>query len=449
MRINKLHLKNFKGFAERIFEFSRRSNALSDGNGSFHLIIGQNATGKTALLDALAVAAGSWFLGIPSAKERAILPSDIRTKVFHYNDTDRIEQLLPVIVDAEGVISGVPIRWKRELHKRRTTSTLAKEIRIIAQQTILKMQGESDTTLPLISYYGTKRLWDEPNFTRNFEDQKIKNQRNIQSEYKGIENRFSSRLSGYRYSVDARISQRELIHWLRFEKIMALENGRESQQFTTVKEAIQKSIERCSNADFHIRLGLLLDIEDQGKLPFWALSDGQRAMVTMIGDIAFKAAQLNPHLGSESLQKTPGIILIDELDLHLHPRWQRHIVDDLQKIFPEIQFICTTHSPQIIGEVSAEEIIVLGTGSQTYKLNYAFGLDSNRVLSELMDAPIRNKDIEAKINELFKSIDDEEFDSAKEQIRDIENKIGDDDTELIRAKSIMAFINNIWNEDNH
>lgn len=79
----------------------------------------------------------------------------------------------------------------------------------------------------------------------------------------------------------------------------------------------------------------------------------------MIGDIAWKAAQLNPHLGSKVLEKTPGIVLIDELDLHLHPEWQRQVVETLRDLFPQIQFITTTHSPFVVQAAREGEVLVL------------------------------------------------------------------------------------------
>jgi predicted ATP-binding protein involved in virulence len=89
------------------------------------------------------------------------------------------------------------------------------------------------------------------------------------------------------------------------------------------------------------------------------LSDGIRNMLGMVADIAYRAAVLNPQLGSEAAQKTPGIVLIDEIDLHLHPKWQRRVVDDLKAAFPTIQFVATTHSPFIVQSLREGELINL------------------------------------------------------------------------------------------
>ena len=102
MRIDRLTVKNFKGFEEMTFDFPRSIDAPDNGNGSFHLIIGQNGKGKTSALDALAVAAGSWFLGVRGEDSRHIQVEDIRVKVLQYGDTARVEQQLPVTVEADG-----------------------------------------------------------------------------------------------------------------------------------------------------------------------------------------------------------------------------------------------------------------------------------------------------------------------------------------------------------
>ena len=172
---------------------------------------------------------------------------------------------------------------------------------------------------------------------------------------------FNSRLAGYRFSIDSRCSPRELLRWLSFEQRLARDEGAESTQFRVVKEAIQKGVEGCQGVKVHARLGLLLQMNGVGWMPFGVLSDGQRNIVAMIGDLAFKAAQLNPHLGPRVLTHTPGVVLIDELDLHLHPHWQRHIAEDLRGTFPGLQFIVTTHSPFIVQSARAGEIVSLDT----------------------------------------------------------------------------------------
>jgi len=384
MRIDSLHLINFKGFADQLFSFPRSLDAQPGGNGSFHVLIGQNGRGKTSALDALAVAVGSWLLGVRGEDSRHIWSEDIRVKVIQYGDTARIERQLPVSVEAQGQVLGQPLRWKRELRSKRTTSALARNIKALAEKTIQAMQSGGAVTLPLIAYYGTGRLWQEPRDLRTTATDDTAQEVRITDTFTDdLAGAFASRLAGYRYSIDPRTSPRELLRWLHFEQQLALQERQESTQFQIVKAALQQAIEGCRRVEYHLRLGLLVDIDGQPRLPFGMLSDGQRNMLALVGDLAIKAAQLNPHLGVNALLQTPGVVLIDELDLHLHPRWQQHIVEDLRRLFPEVQFIATTHSPFIIQTLRAGELISL----DTQPIPETGNLGVEEIARGLMDVP--------------------------------------------------------------
>ena len=104
---------------------------------------------------------------------------------------------------------------------------------------------------------------------------------------------------------------------------------------------------------------IVIEFSDASRFPFFLLSDGQRSMAATAADIAMRCAQLNPHLNGQALTETPGVVLIDEIDLHLHPRWQRRVVEDLCRTFPRVQFIATTHSPFIIQSIHRNAVIDL------------------------------------------------------------------------------------------
>lgn len=358
MRIDRLHVQNFKGFVDHVFNFPRSIDA-APGNGSFHLIIGKNGKGKTSALDALAVAAGTWFLGVRGEDSRHIQPEDVRILINDFEDTQRIEKQLPVVVEAEGIVLGKPLKWKRQLKDKKTDWVNAKNIKERAAAAVEIAQKGGQVTLPLISYYGTGRLWQEPNDMKAADNKPVvggKAPQELKGDDDNLAESFNSRLAGYRYSIDPRCSPKELLRWLKFEQQIANAEKKETRQFQAVKTAIQSSVEGCSRVDYHPRLGLLLDIAGQPRLPFGALSDGQRNMISMVGDLAFKAAQLNPQLGADVLKHTPGIVLIDELDLHLHPWWQQHVAEDLRTTFPEVQFIATTHSPFVVQSMRTGEL---------------------------------------------------------------------------------------------
>ena len=128
-------------------------------------------------------------------------------------------------------------------------------------------------------------------------------------------------------------------------------------------------------------------------------------------------------LGAQTLLKTPGLVLIDEIDLHLHPKWQRQIVPALKEIFPKIQFFATTHSPQVIGECKPEEIVLLTPQGQK-RPSGGYGRDSNWILECVMDAEGRDPNIAARLKELFELIEDDKFDEAREIIKTLRRDIG-------------------------
>jgi predicted ATP-binding protein involved in virulence len=148
------------------------------------------------------------------------------------------------------------------------------------------------------------------------------------------------------------------------------------------------------------------------RVPYEQLSDGQRTIMGLIADIARRMVVLNPHLGSQVCAKTPGIVLIDELDIHLHPKWQRQTANGLKAAFPCIQFITASHSPQILGELKPDEIIVLSTGGATNP-EVSYGLDSSDVLEEIMGAGARTDLVQKQVSQLFSTLEHGRLDEAR------------------------------------
>ena len=348
MRIDQLVVKNFKGFKHREFQFHPR----------FNLIVGVNGTGKTSLLDALSVAVGTWFLGFSGCDTRHIRQSEVTLS--HFGEKGW-EPQHPCTVEATGEVVAETLSWSRSLNTPggRTTYGEARKIKDMATRIYHSVRSGGDDSLPLISYYGTGRLWNVPR-----EQAQVKNEQKIARKEK------LSRLEGYRNSVDPRLSVAELVRWIARQSWITFQKGGQIKPlFDTVQKAIISCIEGATNLDFDADLGeIIAEIAGQEKQPFNNLSDGQRCMLAMVGDIAEKAATLNPHLGDMVLKDTPGVVLIDELDLHLHPKWQRRVIEDLRRAFPMIQFFATTHSPFLIQSLRSGEELVLLEGQPTAQL---------------------------------------------------------------------------------
>jgi len=360
MRIDRLRVKNFRGFEDREFIF-----AGSPSNGSFHLLIGDNATGKTGVLEAIAVALGSYTNVMPEAGKRHFQKRDIRVLLQAVGDTERIEPQLPTEIVAEGHVEAKPIKWTRRLKNKRVERAADKAMREYAQSALTRGRKDMSAVLPVICYFGTERLHRHPKdvWSRDASFGETLIPKPVRKEgarlYYEDKQFAQSRFVGYWFANDARTSPELLQRWLMVEHDLNRDRGFEAIQFQVVKEAMQQCIVNCSGIKLDARLGLLVNIQNRGWLPFELLSDGQKVIAAMVGELAWKASQLNPILNREVLTKSPGIVLIDELDLHLHPVWQRTIVEALRTIFPRMQFICTTHSPFIVQTMREGELMSL------------------------------------------------------------------------------------------
>jgi predicted ATP-binding protein involved in virulence len=413
MRIDTLTLRNFRGYEDKTLSFVPGVN----------LLIGPNASGKTTVLEGLSIALGSFFLGINGVDTRSIHSSDIRLKAFHVGDALTFEEQYPVDVSATGEVFGTQLTWSRSLSGKdnRTTTKDAWDIKMLAQDADADMRGGGHRVLPLLRYYGNGRLWLEPRET--------KKEASLTS--KGL----TSRVMGYYLSLDPRCSPRDLMKWLYRQEMIFFKEKKSPAALEQVKSAIANCVEGARKIDYDPnRSEMTIRFEGDKELPFSALSDGQRGIAALVGDLAMRAAQLNPQLGTHAPAETPGVVLIDEVDLYLHPKWQRSILKNLASIFPKLQFICTTHSPQVIGEIEPERIFNLADK----RPDQSFGLDSNTILRDVMDADERD----AEILDLLKRIDDllakDSYAEARSLIDAIRTRQKGDDRETVRLETMIG-----------
>ena len=332
MQIDRLKLQNFKGFSDLDQGLNRR----------FTLIVGNNGVGKSSMLDALSVAFGSFLLGIPAVTARHIHQSEVREIELEFDGTPEFNKVYPVVVEAEGrlahPVSGDvrAVRWKRALSRENGRNTIkdARTLSSVAEEAYQAVTDRANPTLPLLSYYGTGRLWDVP-----------KNS--------GTRKR-PSRFDAYRNSHAPRVSSADLLDWLRRERLKELETEGSSPLLVAWRHAVEACFDESVEVTYSpSRERLEVRFTGRGQtVAYDNLSHGQRNVLSMVGDIAFKAIILNPHLGAGAVSAVQGIVLIDEIDLHLHPRWQRIIVPALLEAFPKLQFVATTHSPFIIQSLS-------------------------------------------------------------------------------------------------
>jgi len=404
----------------------------------FTLLVGDNGSGKTSVLDALAVALGIWRKAAPGGGWRNILQEEIRVSSVSAGDRMYFEPHLPTRILAVGNIGSEEKQtWTRMIREgsARTTSFDLESCK--TEQAIAHLVHEAEiqrAPLPVLAYYGAGRAW----MPSNKRPPAPRSQRKPQQ------------FDAYRNCLDTPIRDRELNEWFLLETAAAYGYGAARPGFRVVKQAVMGCIPGADDLQYDGDLKEIVLSIRGFKQPFYNLSAGQRMMLAMVADIAIKAVTLNSYLfgygqlgrddPKQVLQQSPGVVLIDELDVHLHPTWQRRVATNLKQTFPRIQFVCTSHSPQVVGEVKPEEIRLLDEHGSATTPSRSFGIDSSRILEEVMDAKPRNDSVEVLLREVFNLIDKEDFDAARKLMPKVELKLGPDDPEVTRARTLMTFL---------
>lgn len=210
---------------------------------------------------------------------------------------------------------------------------------------------------------------------------------------------------------------------------------------TIINNAVSLFMEDFSNLNVELKPTLHLSIEKNNKkINVLQLSQGEKSLLALVLDICRRMMVLNPL--SENPLLTAGIILIDEVDLHLHPEWQRNILKNFSRVFPNCQFIVSTHSPQVISEVKHHQICILGKDSNgnfnASKPEQSYGLTSNEVLNEIMNTGFqkldRSPEVQKEIDDVFMLIEEGKIEEAKNKINKIELDLNGEIPELVSAK---------------
>ncbi len=157
----------------------------------------------------------------------------------------------------------------------------------------------------------------------------------------------------------------------------------------------------------------------------------------MISDLARRLAIANPSIDPLTGE---GIILIDEIDLHLHPKWQRMIVPRLVKVFPNCQFLLSTHSPHVLTHVNPENIFLLKQTNDNIEVKQpseSYGKNVDRILEDLMELDTTRPDeVESNLHNIYEIIDNNQLDKAKKEIAKMKESIGND-PELVKAEVLI------------
>lgn len=413
MKIENLCLRNYRGHESL--------DLVLDPH--FNLIVGLNGSGKTSILDAVCTALTGFpaFVGLNHIGYYAPLDTVAPVRMTHVaiEGRYRVQYHYPASVSASADVLDLGCAWsitkngdgQGAIYGGRLPGSIYQE-RSASNAT---QPDKSQVNLPVLAFYRANRRWSSP----------------LPSEMNAAVSRIE-RADGYKSWWDASVDVTSLQSWVISKCLERYQSSSEtgkkfddidSDELALVNGALSSAIEEMAGLKYDMRqksLTLEWMLPGRDSTSFENLSDGQRAVVALIADIARRMCILNPHLGKQVTKITPGVVVIDEIDMHLHPKWQRLLIRGLKAAFPEVQFVAASHSPQVIGELQPHEIILLRDGNTAHP-RVSYGLTSSQVLEEIMSADARTPDVEELINSLFQSLERSELTEAREKIAQLES----------------------------
>lgn len=427
MYLEKLKLHNFRCYEKLEIDFNRQLTVL----------VGKNGSGKTTVLEAIAIALGTWFVGFNIINAKGINKrTDPLRKAYQIGATDDVQTQFPVEIEAWGKIEESKdqiLHWKRELYTPTGTMTTkdAKEIvEYAAEYQKAISEGRTDIYLPIVAYYGTGRLWD---YHRQKRTDVFK---------------VSSRTNGYIDCLDGTANVKLMMDWFQIMTINKYQRQEENLESNPELDTVYLAMEKCLTnlsgySDVKIRYNMgtqELDVyyseqdKQRMRIPLNQLSDGYKGMISLVADIAYRMATLNPQLGTEVLSKGDGVVLIDEVDLHLHPAWQQKVIDNLMNIFPKVQFIVSTHAPAIISSVKTDKLRILSNKEVCMTANQVYGKDVNSVMKEIMGVNDRPDQFVELFEKFYRLLSEKKYDEAGAVLDKLDEERGYHDPEIVKCR---------------
>lgn len=361
-RVERIQLTNFRCFKTLDVVLNPRCTVL----------VGENGAGKTTLITALSAALGAVLRGADSEAELLDVEDDTRREARELAGIIVRAPQFPVSVTATGWVCGAPVTWNVGQKKKSGRRAYSMGARRVLESTVELAQDADDTIFPAIAVYSTARSWG----TRvSYYDSDT----------------LTERTDGYNSCQEAEYSFDDVASWMRRVTYAEVQRGAPSGHLSAVRNAIRTVIPEAKRVYYDIaHEELVVALADGPVVSFNQLSDGYRVVIAMVADLAWRCAVLNPQFGENCALRTPGLVAIDEVGLHLHPKWQVRVLEDITRAFPEIQFIVTTHSPQVVASAKPGWVKVIRPAlGDTVAVDGSYGKDTNSILEAVMGAQTR------------------------------------------------------------
>lgn len=401
MRINKITIRNFKGFDYKEVEF----------HSQLTVVIGNNTAGKTTLLKAIQVGLGAYLQSLEQIPGGAMYRRNFssldvykrfdsvrRDYIKNGNDPEIcIAAMFPVVRrlnDGQWEDRSRMIQWSRLFKGTYTTHTRECAGQLIDAVKEVESHRTEGSILPLVLSFGAKRTSDS--------------QAKITTK---VKERVSREEKAYRFCLHDKVDFDGAMEWLsRYDKDL-----RDRKNFDGNKEAYFDALGTAIPALTEIELDgneieavVSVTGHEPSRHHFSYMSDGLQAMINIVSEIAHRCIELNGFLGRDAVKETPGIVLIDEVDMYLHPHWQKHVLQDLMRAFPKIQFIVTTHSPFIVQSLDENQLISFDENVMTDGTPYRESLEDITEKRMGLEQNIRSEKFQQMVKaatELFEAVD--------------------------------------------
>ena len=431
MRVKRLQLENFRGFRALDLEFADAATTL---------LVGANASGKTSILDAIAISlaefAGYFYShnGHPFLQLRIADLSKGATRV-------GIETELEVEAPTGRSSLVLPTRLEFEPGETRifyTPTSMTDATWFRSWQSAL--HSDPATPIPAIAVYPTERFLevnlpesaspDLPVRTPQIYGETFVRRHDLQHFLRWYRNREDFENEMIRESRDYRDPQIDAVRRAT-AKILPGISGLRVRRIRHLTRAGDIIAAPGEGPIFTVR-------KDGVELRLSQLSHGEQVLFGLAGDLARRLAITNP--GADDPLRGRGVVLIDEIELHLHPAWQREVIPRLEQAFPGLHFIVSTHSPQVLAEVRPEQVILLRDFAVAGRASPTRGRDANSILLELMGIDPYPRFGRQQITRVARLIDDERWEEARSALAELKESFGASDTEVLRLGALMEFL---------